>query len=328
MCNIWDIYGNSPEKLKNELSLDDIRNFLTLNKDFLSNLGHVGLTGGEPLLLRDDFVDIVKAFREILPWVEVGVQTNGLVPDLARAKLREIVSFYPQFSLAVSIDGVDSTHSDMRGHPSAFDNAIQTIKYAKDLGIERITSGMTVTPYNYKEITQVKKLVEEMGCEFSCFLTEEADYFNNQAILGECILSGAQRKKVAEQLQEITKDHYFMDNLRLLLEGKRKPKILCFSGFTSLVIDPYGNIKPCILKVKGIDDDIFGNIKEGKLESILQSKKAIAIKEKIKKCHCWCQCEVSSSALIFPLDVLKWFIFYCRDKKAFLRNNLKHVFKS
>lgn len=319
MCNIWSTYNQNPQKSEEELTLDEIEQFLEINKGFLSRLIHVGFTGGEPLLMRDDFVDVVRIFRKHLPGVQLGVQTNGLDPDLAKSRLEKIVSFYPDFSLAVSLDGIKDTHSRMRGIDSAFDKAIKTINYAKGLGIQRITCGMTLTPYNFEEITQVKALAEKFGCEFSCFLAEQAEYFNNHNHLNSYSLSEEQKREIAKQLMNIARDHYFMDNLRLLLEGKRKPRVLCFSGFTSLVVDAYGNVKPCILKVKGIDDDIFGNIKEKNLASMLRSQKVKRIRQKIKQCNCWCQCEVSSSVVVCPLDVLWWFAFYCRSKKLFLK---------
>ena len=109
------------------------------------------------------------------------------------------------------------------------------------------------------------------------------------------------------------------------MQGKRKRELPCYSGFTSLVIDPYGNVKPCILKTKGINDDIFGNIKTSPLRAILTSSKAQVIRNHVKKCSCWCQCEVSSSAIFAPFDVMKWFVFYCPDKKGFIAHILnKH----
>jgi radical SAM protein with 4Fe4S-binding SPASM domain len=325
MCGIWDIYRRDPQKAKQELTLEDIEKILIANKSFLSSVSHIGFTGGDPLLMRDDFVDIVRIFQKHLPEARLGVQTNGLLPDLARTKLKEIITFYPELILAVSVDGIDQTHSKVRGVDNAFDLAVQTINYAKGLGVKLITCGMTLTSYNYNEIIAVKEKVKSLGCEFSCFLAEEADYFNNYSSESDCSLSSEQKSKIAKQLGTFSAYHYFMDNLRLLLEGKRIPKVVCFSGFSSLVIDPYGNVKPCILKVKNVADDIFGNINDQPLEVILNSQKAKSIKQKIKQCNCWCQCESTSSVFVYPLDTLKWFIFYCKDKRGFLKINVKRA---
>jgi len=321
MCNVWDLYNQDPARLNEELTLGEIKKFILDNLGFLSELRNLGLSGGDPLLMRNDFVEIVKAIRFYLPGVHLGVQTNGLIPELARERLKEILSFCQDFSLAVSIDGIGDTHAKVRGVPGAFKKAMQTIKYAQEIGISNITAGMTINKYNYEEIKDVKRHTESLGVEFSCFPPEISGYFNNLTING-FQLAREERDYVARQLKKLCGYHYYMDNLRLQLEGKRERKLPCFSGFTSLVIDPYGNVKPCVLKVVALEDDCFGNIKNSSLKAMLTSGHANKIREKIKKCSCWCQCEVSSSVMICPSDMLRWFIFYCPDKKGFLR----HVF--
>lgn len=321
MCNIWNVYLRDPVLLKEELSAEDIEKFITDNRRDLSELRNFGLSGGDPLLMRNDFVKIVKIIKLRLPDVHLGVQTNGLIPELARERLQEILSFYPEFSLAVSLDGIGETHDKVRGTPGAFEKATQTIKYAQGLGISNITAGMTLSRYNYTQIRQVKEYAESLGVEFSCFPLEISDYFNNQQV-ADFQLDKEQREEVVKQLKECCGYHYYMDNLRIQLEKTRPRRLPCFSGFTSLVIDPYGNVKPCVLKVKGIDNDIFGNIKKTGLKQMLTSGAALRIKEKIKKCSCWCQCEVSSSAVVCPFDILKWFVFRCPDKKGFLKRVL------
>lgn len=322
MCRIWDVYNQSPEQLKEELSAAQIKKFILDNREALSEVRNIGLSGGDPLLMRSDFVEIVRIFRSLLPQAHLGVQTNGLLPELAHQRLKQIVAFYPDFSLAVSIDGIGDTHAQVRGIPQAFEKADQTIRYAQGLGIRNITCGMTLNVRNFNQICRVKEYARGMGLEFSCFAPEVAGYFNNEGG-GDLRLEEGQWQVIAEQLRECCGYHYFMDNLRLIREGRRKRALPCFSGFTSLVIDPYGNVKPCVLKVKGIEDDIFANIKNMPLKKMLNSVKASEIKNKIKQCSCWCQCEVSSSAMIYPWDILRWFVFYCPDKKGFLGHVLK-----
>lgn len=321
MCNIWNVYLRDPALLKEELTAEDIDKFIADNRQELSELRNFGLSGGDPLLMRSDFVKIVKIIKSRLPDVHLGVQTNGLIPELAKERLQEILAFYPQFSLAVSLDGIGETHDKVRGTPGAFEKAVQTIKYAQKSGIANITAGMTLNRYNYAQIRQVKEYVESLGVEFSCFPIEIANYFDNEAA-ADFQLDKEQWDQVIGQLKECCGYHYYMDNLRLQLERKQPRRLPCFSGFTSLVIDPYGNVKPCVLKVKGADNDVFGNIKQASLKEMLTSRAAREIREKIKKCSCWCQCEVSSSAVVCPVDVLKWLIFRCPDKKGFLKRAL------
>ena len=93
MCKVWDLYNHKPGLLKDELTAEQIKKFVIDNRDALSELRNLGFSGGDPLLMRADFVKIVAIFRSLLPSVHLGVQTNGLIPELARERLREIISF-------------------------------------------------------------------------------------------------------------------------------------------------------------------------------------------------------------------------------------------
>ena len=308
MCDIWKRYRDDEGKANKELTLKEIHNFLERDKSFLSELRHIGLTGGEPFL-REDLVGIVRTIRQLLPSTTTGPQTNGLLPVLVKERLKEIKTFYPEVGLAVSLDGIGLTHDRVRGTKGAFEKAIRTIKYAKELNIESITSGMTILSSNYNQILKVAKLVEDYECEFSCFLPDTSHYFYNSD--NSYQLSPEQRKEVISQLKHFSYQ-YYMDNLRLQLEGKSKRRFSCYSGYTSVVIDPYGNVFPCILR-----SEVMGNIKEKSLAEIMRSKKAKEIRKKLRKCTCWNQCEVTTSAMIDFFGVLKWFL-RCSQKKRFL----------
>lgn len=308
MCNIWQKYLLKPNLVKEELSLAEIKKFLRDNKDFLSEVEHLGLTGGE-FFLRPDAVQIIKLVREVLPQVATGPQTNGLAVREIRKKLAEIVKFYPEVSIAVSLDGMGKTHDKIRGIKGAFEKATETIKYARKLGIERVTCGMTLGNQNYREILPVRDFVEGLGCEFSCFLPDEAGYFGN---IGKGLkLSSEARKEIIKVLKDNFGHHYYMDNLRRQMEGTRKRTLPCYSGYYSITIDPYGNVLPCILK-----NEPFGNIREATLEEILYGEKARKLKNKLEKCVCWSQCEVSTSIMADGTDLLRW-LPYCSDKKRF-----------
>lgn len=308
MCNIWQKYKRNPQAVKKELTLGEIKKFLLRNQEFLSEVEHIGLTGGEPFL-REDIVEIIKSIKEVLPQAATGPQTNGFLPALFKKKLAQVVKFYPQVSMAVSLDGLEKTHDKIREVEGAFKKAMMTIKYARDLGVKRITCGMTLSDFNYKEIIPVKSLVESLGCEFSCFLPDESEYFGN--VGRSAPISAGAKKVIIQTLKDNFGYHYYMDNLRRRMEGKTKRTLPCYSGYYSITIDPYGNVLPCILKKES-----FGNIKEASLEEILYSPKAKKLKDALKGCVCWSQCEVSTSVLADVTDLVRWFPS-CTDKKKF-----------
>lgn len=308
MCDNWKRYLNQPLKLKDELSLKDYEKFFQNNKDWLSDLKHLGIAGGEPFL-RNDLVDLVKSVRHALPWVSIGLQSNGLTPEKIAQSLDEIIKFYPEITLAVSLDGISETHDKIRGIKGAYEKVLKTISLARKAGVREISCGMTIQENNFNEILKVKEIAEREGAEFSCFLADVGEYYNKKEKGG---LSERAKKSVIQSLKSFRGD-YYLDNLRLQLEGKRKRKLPCYSGWTSLVIDPYGEVRPCVLR-----SESFGNIKKQSLKEILAGNKAKKIREKIKKCTCWSICEVSTSAVVDPWDVGKWVLFY-GNKKEFLK---------
>lgn len=314
MCKIWSLYKTpkGKEQRGQELSAGQLQSILRRDREFLSRVRHVGITGGDPLM-RSDIVDLVRVFRQELPGAATGIQTNGLVPRLLERRIREILKFYPEFSLAVSLDGIGEAHDRIRGIHRAFERAVESIRIAKSLGIKRITTGMTVSNANVDQISKVKELSEELGTEFSCLAAEESNYFQNQGIHVE--LTPENRNLLIAYLEKYGAYHYYMDGLRHRLQSGHKRRLRCYSGQTSLVWDPYGNVKICILR-----SDSFGNLNDRPLQEMLTAPLGVQLRESVKKCDCWCQCEVSSSAVIDPWDVVRWWVFDCREKKQFLHH--------
>lgn len=309
MCDNWKRYRSQPQKLAEELSLRDYKNFFENNKDWLSDLKHLGIAGGEPFL-RKDLVNLVKIVRQQLPKVSIGLQSNGLNPKEISRSLGEIIKFYPQITLAVSLDGISETHDKIRGVKGAYKKVLETISLAKKAGVKEISCGMTIQEENYDEILEVREVVEGLGAEFSCFLADQGEYYNTKS---KNSLSKRAKNSIIRSLEVFPGD-YYLDNLRLQLLGKRKRQLPCYSGWTSLVIDPYGEVRPCVLR-----SDSFGNIKKQALKKILSGQRAKEIRKKIKKCTCWSICEISTSAVVDPWDVGKWFLFYAK-KREFLKN--------
>lgn len=307
MCDNWKRYKDNPQKVQQELTLGDYEKFFSDNEYWLSELRHIGIAGGEPFL-RTDLVDLMRLIRKYQPKVSLGLQTNGLSPERVGETIKEIIEFYPQITLAVSLDGILTTHDKIRGVKGAYGKVLETISLAKNLGVKEINSGMTITEDNFSEILKVKEVVEEQGAKFSCFLADSGEYYNTDK---KSDLSQKARESIIKALKNFQGD-YYLDNLRLQMEGKRKRQLPCYSGWTSLVIDPYGEVRPCVLR-----SESFGNIKKQPLEEILAGEKAREIRKAVKKCSCWSICEATTSAVVDPWDVLWWFLFYA-DKKKFL----------
>ncbi len=90
----------------------------------LSEIGipHVCISGGEPLLLGEDLLDIVKIFRE--HDIDVSIVTNGTV--LNESLINKLISLEVFFY--VSLDGNKIGHESLRGS-GTWDRALHFLKY-------------------------------------------------------------------------------------------------------------------------------------------------------------------------------------------------------
>ena len=316
MCDIWKINKEDPEKLNSEITVPQLIEFFEKNKSRLKRLKNIGITGGEPSL-KENLIELIRYLRKNYPQVRIGIQTHGLTPKKILPWISEIYKVYPNIGIGISLDGLRESHEKMRGISKAFERTLETIKGVQEIGVKEITCGLTITKWNIDDILNVSNLCKDLNCEFSAFLAEEGDYFDNSGNV-TTTFTKEQKNKIAKILENF-KYHYYMDNTRLQLLGTRKRERDCYSGQTSFVLDAYGELKPCLIL-----DESFGNVKSNTLEEILTSDKTIRRQRELKKCKkCFLQCEVGTSLLTDFTDLTKWFVFHCDDQLGFLKTYLK-----
>lgn len=101
-----------------------------VDEGLLLGLGHVKLTGGEPLL-HPDFIRIVDLLKE--KGLGLTIETNGtlLTRDTAHyLKNNSTLTF-----IAISLDGAQSeTHDAFRGVKGSFEKACQAIRFLVEVG--------------------------------------------------------------------------------------------------------------------------------------------------------------------------------------------------
>jgi radical SAM enzyme (rSAM/lipoprotein system) len=112
------------------------------------------LTGGEPLL-RNDLVECGRAFMQRkMGW---GMVTNGFFynPTMHYSLINAGLG-----TLTISVDGMESTHNWLRGHPNSFSKTIDAIRLAancRHLNFDVVTC---VHRRNLKELPQLYKLLK------------------------------------------------------------------------------------------------------------------------------------------------------------------------
>lgn len=107
-----------------ELSLERIR---ALAKS-VGRVGHLSLTGGEPLL-RNDMAEIIAAYYAA-GVRSFSVSTNGSYPERIEALLAQLPTAapYARVIVTISVDGIGALHDRLRGLPGLYDKAERSLR--------------------------------------------------------------------------------------------------------------------------------------------------------------------------------------------------------
>lgn len=262
MCNIWKKKDHAGEFQPQHL------------RNLLSTVRHLNLTGGEPFL-RTDIVEIIQEGIKTCPQAQVIISTNGFLTDLIVKKMKEIMTFYPQIGLRVSIDAIGQKHDQTRGIPHAYNLAINTLKELKKIGVKNLGIGHTILDENAGEARKIYQLSRELKVELSIALAQNSEFFfekTDNVIKNFDNLQKELEFLTREELKTFSPKRwarayfnygawrFFRYRERILAEG---------SGKDSVFIDPKGNVYPA-----DYVNEIIGNIKENTLDRIINSPQA------------------------------------------------------
>ena len=303
ICNIWQL------KPKNELGLDEIREFAAKNPFFK----WIGVTGGEPFM-RSDIVDVIGSFAEHSKKLYiVTIPTNSLCnTETVLGKVEEILKLgIPKLSITLSLDGHKELHDKLRGVPGNFDRVMLLAKGLRELR-KRYSNlfyifGYTMSQYNqgalqqtYNEVNSALGNVRHNS--FHINVAQISDiYYNNT---GTKLVS--EREPLANELAEFIKHREAEFGAIPMLEGvflrklvnyvrTGKPPIRSRSLDASLFLDSYGNVFPSIMWNRKI-----GSIRESSysLDPIWKSQAAREARDMIKRGQdppSWTACEAYQS---------------------------------
>ena len=116
------------------------------------------LTGGEPLMRKDLEKCGQALYGRGFPW---GMVSNGMLLDKNRFARLEQAGLR---AVTISLDGFETSHNRMRGHPKSYANALNAIKMVaqshSDLAFDVVTC---VNQWNFDELPALKELLIELG---------------------------------------------------------------------------------------------------------------------------------------------------------------------
>lgn len=297
-----------------ELSLEEIEKV----SSSLGPLLWLAFSGGE-VFLRDDIVEIAKAFyRNNRPAIML-FPTNGMLPGLIRERIETIVRSSPEsvVALKLSIDGLGDAHDALRRTPGSFAKTVQTYQAVAEL-VDR-----------YPNI--------ELGVN-TVFCSENQDSMDGiieyvRRLPGVrthtiSLVRGSLEEKQFGQVDP-KKYHAAIHKLELhLKEGKacvyrfeggrikaaqdiiqrrlihrtmeeRTRIVPCYAGRLNLVLEEGGDVFPCeVLK------ESFGNVRDYgyDMRRVIRSEKARRVNASVRNKECFCthECYYMTNILFNP----------------------------
>lgn len=324
-CNLRCHHCFYSEKLnhaKNELSLKEIEKI----SESMGRLLWFSLTGGEPFL-REDIAQIAELFYRNNKSRLLTISTNGMLKKSIIQSTTQICERCQDAHLIVyvSLDGLEEIHNQIRGNPSSFKNAVETIqelkKLKKDFKNMNIATITTCNAENQKEMKSLAlflknkikpdnialNLLRGKACSTNLGKINLKNYFDFIEIQQEgwaagdfsyFNLFGRMFLKRKELLQKKIIAKIFNENRYL---------IPCRAGNISCVMTEEGDLYPCEILDKKI-----GNIRDVdyNFKKLWYSDNAEEIRRFIKdtKCYCTYECAITTNILFNMSQWLKMFI--------------------
>ncbi len=144
-------YVSAGCKQQGELSTEEVKRLVI---EPMAELGckELVIAGGEPLLRKDLREVLEYAHGKGIGW---SMHTHG---GFVRRNLSWIEKT-PPIMVAVSLDGPPAYHDTFRGKEHCFDKAIDAMQALKELGVEEVVAGTTVTRQNSDLLVDLMPLV-------------------------------------------------------------------------------------------------------------------------------------------------------------------------
>jgi MoaA/NifB/PqqE/SkfB family radical SAM enzyme len=193
----------------------------------------ITLTGGEPFVHRD-FWRIAEGVRE--RGLVLKVYTNGvLLAD--RAKAQRYAELAP-FDTEISLHGARAaTHDRLTGIHGSFDRLVDALAHLSEIGV-KVTLKTPITRLNQRELREVDALGDRFGYKVT--------YDTNITPTDDGDLNPLSLAADKEFLIAFLADQVRLGRRGLNPRPVEKMKQNCGTGRTTVTIDPYGDVFPCI----------------------------------------------------------------------------------
>ena len=321
-CNVWRQYLEHPERMKDELSREEIKRIFTSYRDFKV----VGITGGEPYM-REDLKEIMKIIIEKQRKLKyLFITTNGTLTDRIIKTLREILDemldAYGDLRLVqlISIDGPEEIHDYIRGVKGTYKKAIKTINllhgFIDEYDNFSIGTVTVCSPFNIDKfdvvLREITRLRDKYDLEPSFCVWFSGQLYKNIGEVGDVDVINF-RNKLVDYIPRI-KDvvevggspiargrGIFYDLLKEWLKNPTKQVVPCGAAKVRYFLDAYGDVYPCT-----IYNMVIGNLREYgySFEKLIDSEDRRRVRRLVveERCPICCNtCETIPAILANPL---------------------------
>jgi radical SAM protein with 4Fe4S-binding SPASM domain len=217
--------------------------------DELAELGVLNLTftGGE-VFTRRDFFEIARYARQ--KRFLIRLFTNGIVIN---ARLADRIAELHPYAVEVSVYGADAeTHDRLTLVPRSHELTLRAIRLLRERGI-RIVMKTPLMHENVHQYHELQALADELGAQFR--------YDTTITPKDNGSLAPLQHRLTHADLLWLLKQTINLDSFRPA-PGTPDQR-MCGIALNALVIDPYGNIYPCVqTRTKA------GNVREQSVRAI------------------------------------------------------------
>lgn len=276
MCDIWE----NPTDKKREILAKEL--------EILPNFKFVNITGGEPFVRRDleDIVEVM--FRKSS---RIVISTSGWHTE----RIFKLAERFPNIGIRVSIEGLSQKNDDLRGREGSFDRGLRVLLTLKEMGIQDIGYGCTVSNKNSEDMLWLYKLSKELEMEFATAAFHNSYYFHkdDNEITNKEEVIGNFHKLIEMLLKENSPKSWYraffnLGLINYIRGGKRM--LPCEAGSANFFIEPYGDVYPCNGLEESYWKESMGNIRNyGTFEELWNSEQAKKVRGLVRTCpkNCW-----------------------------------------
>ena len=239
-CNLNCFFCyNDVAKQGRQLVLEDYR--VLLHDLHAMGTMNLGLSGGEPMA-HPDFFAIGGLAREL--GFVVRIKTNGHA--LSAERLHRVRQEIDPFILEISLHGANpASHDRQTRVPGSFDRLIENLQHAVHSGM-RLRLHSTLTRWNEHEIEDMYALADGLGIPiyFDPRITprdngdrEPLSIAPSSAALARLLQLRSQRARALAPEEPDPEERP-----SALKKGDKH----CGAGSSSLLVDPFGDVYPCV----------------------------------------------------------------------------------